>query len=229
MKHHIPCIQPKAVIFDLDGTLLDTAPDIIAACNATLEHYGFDHIDEELARSKITAGMRELLRLAIPQNKQDQNMIEGEMRDYFAKYYTDNINVFTKPFEGMEQLLTDLEKAGIKVAIVTNKYFDMAQKVLSKYGFYQNLSLILGCDSVSNYKPHPEPILHTLEHLNIGPYDAVYVGDHLNDIMAANRAKVHSAVAMWGYGPKECGNPNEWHAHFILNSVDELRQLCLKD
>lgn len=228
MKQLIPCIQPKAVIFDLDGTLLDTAPDIIAACNATLKHFGYDTISEELARSKITAGMRELLRLAIPVEKQDQNMIEGEMRDYFANYYTENINVFTKPFEGMEQLLTDLENNEIKVAVVTNKYIDMAEKLLSQYSFYPKLSLILGCDSVSNYKPHPEPILHTLDHLGIGPYDALYVGDHINDIMAANRAKVHSAAALWGYGPAECGDPATWHAHYILKTVEELRQLCLK-
>ena len=228
MSHHIPCINPKAVIFDLDGTLLDTAPDIIAACNATLEHFGYQPIDNELAHSKMTAGMRELLKLGIPQCEHDSADIAGAMRSYFAQYYLDHINVHTKAFEGIEALLDDLKAANIKVAVVTNKYYDMAQKLLSQYPFYKDLALILGCDSIANSKPHPEPILKTLSHLNIGPYDAVYVGDHLNDIMAANRAKTHSAVALWGYGARECGDPNTWYAHFLLNSVADLRALCLK-
>ena len=229
MASTIPCLQPKAVIFDLDGTLLDTAPDIIAACNATLEHLGYQPISFELAKTKLTAGMRELMKLGIPQSEHDKADIAGVMRTYFANYYLEHINDLTKPFAGMEELLVDLEKANIKVAVVTNKYEEMSQKLLKQYKFFPQLSLILGCDSVKNSKPHPEPILQTLKHLNVGAFDAVYVGDHLNDIMAANRAKVHSAIALWGYGPEECGNPENWHAHFMLKDVTDLRALCLKD
>lgn len=224
----IPCINPKAVIFDLDGTLLDTAPDIIAACNATLKHFGYTPLDETIAYSKMTAGMRELLKLAIPESEHESADIAGVMRSYFAQYYLDNINVYTHAFAGMEELLKELKQKRIKLAVVTNKYFDMAQKLLSQYPFYQDLELILGCDSITNSKPHPEPILKTLERLQVAPFDALYVGDHLNDIIAANRAKTHSAVALWGYGAKECGDPKEWYANYLLSSVNDLRSLCLK-
>lgn len=229
MATHIPCIRPKAVIFDLDGTLLDTAPDIIAACNATLEHFGYQSIDNQLAHSKMTAGMRELLKLGIPVSEHESADISGAMRSYFAQYYLDHINVYTKPYEGIIELIEDLKSSGIKVAVVTNKYYDMAQKLLSQYPFYHDISVLLGCDSIENSKPHPEPILKTLATLDIGPYDAVYVGDHLNDIMAANRAKTHSAIALWGYGAQECGDPKTWFAHFLLNDVQDLRALCLKE
>ena len=166
------CIHPQAVIFDLDGTLLDTAPDIIAACNATLEHFGYQAICYELALTQVTSGMRALLKLGVPDPALHEADIEGPMRDYFAQYYLDHINVLTKPFDGMIELLCDLEHAGIKVAVVTNKYENMAQKLLAQYDFYPQLSLILGCDSLEHSKPHPEPILKALEHLGVAPYDA---------------------------------------------------------
>ena len=221
------CIQPQAVIFDLDGTLLDTAPDIIAACNATLTHFKLPPLSEALARTKVTAGMREMLKLGVPDVKAYQDAIEGEMRDYFATYYTEHINVYTHPFPGIIELLQDLEKAQIKVAIVTNKYEHMAQELLQKYPFYEQLALILGCDSVTHSKPHPEPILKTLEHLQIQASQAIYVGDHLNDMLASNAAHTISAAALWGYGGNECGHPSSWHAQYLLPNVAALRALCL--
>lgn len=226
-QHQLPCIHPRAVIFDLDGTLLDTAPDIIGACNATLEHYGFAPLSMEQGLSKVTAGMRTLLRLGIPSEQQAQLDIDGEMRSYFAQYYLDHICEQTKPFTGMLELLDDLNQAGIKLAVVTNKYEDMTHKLLKNFAFYKDLQMILGCDSITNSKPHPEPILKTMEALKVEPYDTLYVGDHQNDIMAANRAKARSAVALWGYGPRECGDPKDWHAHYLLPDIAALRLLTL--
>lgn len=226
-RQGIPCIHPKAVIFDLDGTLLNTAPDIIEACNATLKHYGFAPISLELGLSKVTAGMRTLLRLGIPEEKQAQIDIDGKMRDYFAQYYLDHICEQTKPFDGILELLHDLHQAGVKLAVVTNKYENMTYKLLKNFAFYSDLQVILGCDSIIHSKPHPEPILKTIEALQIDPFDTLYVGDHLNDIKSANQAKTRSAIALWGYGIKECGDPESWHAHFMLPSVKDLRTLTL--
>lgn len=223
----IPHINVKAVLFDLDGTLLDTAPDLIAACNHTLEHFGFAAVDEAIVRTKVTSGMREMMKLGVPQDKWQSADIEGVMRDYFAQYYINHICDYTEPFPGMLQLLDDLHQADIKLAVITNKYENMALKLLSKFAFAKNLAIVLGCDSLKNYKPHPEPILKTLEHLKLAPFEAVYVGDHLNDIQAANRAKTSSAAALWGYGGKECGDPETWHAKYLLRDVPELRQLVL--
>ncbi len=223
----LPCLHPQAVIFDLDGTLLDTAPDIIAACNATLEHFGYQPISEALARTKVTAGMREMLKLGVPVAEHASADIEGVMRSYFAQYYVEHICVYTKPFAGITDLLDDLKRQQVKLAIVTNKYEHMAQELLQRFAFYPDLEVILGCDSITHSKPHPEPILKTMEQLSVQPYETVYVGDHLNDIMAANRAKVISAAALWGYGGNECGKPESWHAAYLLPDVAALRQLTL--
>lgn len=171
--------------------------------------------------------MRTLLRLGIPEEKQAQLDIDGEMRDYFAQYYLDHICEQTKPFEGILELLYDLHQAGIKLAVVTNKYENMTHKLLKNFAFYPDLQVILGCDSITHGKPHPEPILKTIEALQVEPFDTLYVGDHLNDIKSANQAKTRSAIALWGYGIKECGDPESWHAHFMLPAVKDLRTLTL--
>lgn len=223
----VPHINVKAVLFDLDGTLLDTAPDLVAACNQTLEHFGFKAVEESLVLTKVTSGMREMMKLGVPQSQWESADIEGTMRSYFAQYYLDHICDKTEPFPGMLQLLDDLHASHIKLAVITNKYENMALKLLSKFDFSQNLELILGCDSLTHSKPHPEPILKALEHLHIAPFEALYVGDHLNDIKAANCAKTFSAAALWGYGGNECGAPDTWHAKYLLADPHALRQLVL--
>ena len=90
----------KAVLFDLDGTLLDTARDIMQACNYTLEKFGFSKLDESILRTKITAGMREMMKLSVPKDKWDSAGVETVMRDCFANYYTEHINDRTVPFDG---------------------------------------------------------------------------------------------------------------------------------
>lgn len=223
----MPYLNIKAVIFDLDGTLLDTAADLVASNNATLQHFGFQPITEDLARTKVTSGMREMLKLGVPQDQWESAGVETTMRDYFYHYYLDHICDYTQPFQGMLKLLDDLKQANIKIAVVTNKYEDMTHKLLKKFPFYNDISLILGCDSLSHSKPHPEPILKTLDVFELAPFEAIYVGDHLNDIKAANQAKTHSAIALWGYGTKECGNPQTWHANFMLEDVAQLHKLVL--
>lgn len=221
--------QIKAVIFDLDGTLLNTAPDIIGACNATLSHFKYPTISEELAYTKVTAGMREMLKLGVPEAQWHTADIEGKMRDYFANYYTEHICDRTYAYEGIEELLADYVKRNIKFAVVTNKYYAMAVKLLKNFKFNDDISLILGCDSVVNAKPHPEPILKALDTLNVMPENALYVGDHLNDIKAANAAKTISAVALWGYGGNEVGDPATWQAKYLLKNVNELRALTISN
>ena len=157
----------KAVIFDLDGTLLDTAKDIMAACNYTLKKYGYAPLDEALLRTKVTAGMREMLKLGVKKELWETSGIETFMRDCFANYYKEHIADTTIPFNGIENLIKTLHSHGIKTAVVTNKYKDMADKVLSKFEFCKNFELVLGCDSLTHSKPHPEPILTAMQKLQV--------------------------------------------------------------
>lgn len=212
----------KAVLFDLDGTLLDTARDIMQACNYTLEKFGFSKLDESILRTKITAGMREMMKLSVPKDKWDSAGVETVMRDCFANYYTEHINDRTVPFDGINELMAKLENKGIKTAVITNKYEAMAKKLLSKYDFSKNLTLVLGCDSLSHSKPHPEPILKTLEKMGLSSDQAVYIGDHKNDITASNAANTDSIAALWGYGTNECDDVSNWGATYIAKDVKDI-------
>ena len=215
----------KAVLFDLDGTLLDTAPDLIAACNYTLNQFNYNSISESVIRTKVTAGMREMLKLGVPQGEWQIADIDGKMRDCFAKYYTEHICDRTVPFEGIPELIQQCHDNNIKTAVITNKYYNMARKVLSKFDFSKNLSLILGCDSIKNAKPHPEPILKALEMLKLSPNESLYVGDHHNDIKSANAAKTDSVAVTWGYGQNECSNIDFWGAKYKAVNIDQLKQI----
>lgn len=212
-----------AVFFDLDGTLMDTAPDIIAACNYTLKKYNLKEQEYEKLLKVVTAGMREMLYHSIPKDIVHNYDVEHEMRECFASYYVDNINTYTKPFKGIESLCKKLHDNDIKVAIITNKYIDMANKLMSKFDFAKNIELILGCDSCTHYKPHPEPILKAMEHFKVNSDRTIYVGDHLNDIKAANAANCTSCTALWGYGINECIDVNLWNADLMAKDVDELQ------
>ena len=217
----------KAVLFDLDGTLLDTAKDIMGACNHTLEKYGYKALSEDLLRTKVTAGMREMLKLGVPQDKWDEAGIETFMRDEFSNYYSEHIADKTVPFECIEELVTALKNNGIKTGVITNKYLKHAMRVLDNFGFCKLFDLVLGCDSLTHSKPHPEPILKALEMLKVNAQETIYIGDHLNDITAANAAHVDSAIAMWGYGMNECKDVNLWGATYKTFNVKELSKLIL--
>lgn len=215
----------KAILFDLDGTLLDTAPDIMNACNHTLIKYGYNKLDEKVLRTKVTAGMREMLKLGVPLDLQNTVGIETFMRDEFASFYKAHICDCTRAFDGIPELMDELTENSIKTAVITNKYYDMAKKVLSKFPFSKNFSLILGCDSLTHSKPHPEPILKALESLKVSPEDALYVGDHLNDIKAAVAAGCDSAAVLWGYGTNECIDIKLWDATYCVKDVNELKKI----
>lgn len=214
-----------ALLFDLDGTLLDTAPDLIAACNATLQHYGLRPLPDSLVRTKVTSGMRAMLKLGIADEDLDKYDIEGAMRDYFAKYYLEYIDVYTKPFPGIADLCDKALQQGLKLAVITNKYENMTLKLLKKAALDSLFEVILGCDSTPYAKPDPRPLKIALERLKIGRDRALYIGDHLNDIKAAKAACVKVAAAAWGYGGLECSPMESWGAEFMVHNADELEKL----
>ena len=197
----------------------------MSACNYTLAKFGFNELDEEVLRTKVTAGMREMMKLSVPEEQWESAGVETVMRDCFANYYTEHICDKTVPFEGISELIEKLHEKGIKTAVVTNKYYNMAVKVLSKFKKKKKFELILGCDSLTHSKPHPEPILKACSLLDVSPNESLYVGDHLNDILAANAAQCDSVIALWGYGMKECPDINTWNAKFRAKDVTELQRL----
>lgn len=217
------------VIFDLDGTILNTAPDIINACNHTLEKFGYKSVSDEILMSKITSGMTIMLIHAINSQggKYDENELRGKFRDEFAKFYTENINVYTKTFDGIQELIDSFYKHHIKMAIVTNKYEAMAKKLIANYKFSKQIDLILGCDSCPLSKPDPMPILMAIEKCKMQRDKTIYIGDHLNDILASKNAHISSALALWGYGKNEVDDYQSWGADYLCEKVDDFKRIIL--
>ncbi|MBO8415535.1 MAG: HAD-IA family hydrolase [Proteobacteria bacterium] len=224
----LPAPAFHAVLFDLDGTLLDTAPDLINACNATLEDFGYQKVKREQLLGQVTAGMRAMLSAAIPPRLQDPQLIAGPMRDYFASYYTSHICVDTKPFAGMDDLILKLHEHGVKTAVVTNKYYSMAVKLLEAFPFRKGIDAIVGGDSCEYAKPHPQPLCHACEVLQVKPEHTLYVGDHLNDVMAAKRAGIENCCVTWGYGALECGDPHAWNSDHYADAPLDLDALIFR-
>ena len=194
----------QAVLFDLDGTLLDTAADLVAACTHTLRRHGIEHCDEGRIRGVLTAGMRRMLLSCIPEAERGRHDLEA-MRAEFARRYTAHINEHTRPFEGIPELLSALVARGLVTGVITSKLEYMARQLLEQYPFYPQLAIVLGGDSVARSKPDPLPLTTAMDRLGVTAAATVYVGDHRNDLLCANRAGAIAACARWGYGSRECG------------------------
>ena len=193
----------KAVLFDLDGTLFDTAPDIIASCNRTLNAFGLKSLDEDVLRPKVGQGMRAMLRLALPSDRWREAEAGSPMYKFFSESYTENCAQLTRPFTGIEPLINKLHSFDIHLGIISNKYQKMISELFESFTFTKQFEVILGGDSCAHSKPHPEPILTALSKLNIAPADALYVGDAITDIQAAKNAGCSSCAVKWGYARYE--------------------------
>ena len=212
----------KAVLFDLDGTLFDTAPDIMAACNKTLSYFGFSTLDESILRHKVADGMRAMMRLGVPASRWKETEPNTPMYNMFAQSYTQNCANLTIPFDGIEELIMSLHQSGIKLAVISNKYQNMINALFSNFPFTKAFEMVLGGDSCAHSKPHPEPILTALDKLKVIPADALYVGDFITDIQASKNAGCASCAVKWGYGQYDGDDIAKWGADFIANTPQDI-------
>ena len=212
----------KGVFFDLDGTLADTAPDLVAAANLLRVARGLSPLPYEVLRPTASAGARGLIQGAFGYDNQHPQF--EELRDEFLANYEKNICVHSKLFDGMDDLLLDLEKSLIVWGIVTNKIERFTHPLLKIMGLHQRSTAIVGGDTTPYSKPHPAPILKAAEICNINPSDCLYVGDDLRDIEAGRAAGMKTVAAAYGYCG--CDEPvNAWGADFIIHHPSELRSI----
>jgi len=204
----------SAVLFDLDGTLLDTALDLHAATNFVLAAHDFEPISIEQAKAITSDGATALLKAGFGQSFDDYD--PEVLRQALLDYYHHNISVFTRPFDGIIELISFLDTANIPWGIITNKPADLTQQLLMQQSDLDSCSIVLGADSLPEKKPHPMPLLHAAKVLNVDPSQCLYVGDHDRDIEAGRRAKMTTVSVAWGYfGPDE--DPLDWQAdHHVL-------------
>ncbi len=204
-----------AVLFDLDGTLADTAPDMARTVNVMLENRGRPPVALAIVRPHVSKGARGMIAAAFGIGTDDPKF-KG-MREEFLGIYADNLCIESRLFPGVGQLLDRLEAEGITWGVVTNKAERLARPVLDGLGIGARAGVIVGGDTCARAKPFADPLLHASEKLGIAPVRSLYVGDAERDVQAARAAGMKVVVAGYGYlgdGPP----PSAWGADAILDS-----------
>ncbi|MEA3455118.1 MAG: phosphoglycolate phosphatase [Campylobacterota bacterium] len=193
----------KVIIFDLDGTLIDSAPDLAVAVNYMLEALNRAAFSEEVIRYWVGNGAQVLVKRALSgQSDIDENLdpvLFERALDIFLTFYAQNLAVETLLYPNVSTTLNTLKEAGYRLAIVTNKPFDFIEPILTGLGLNGLFELYLGGDSLVQKKPDPMPLLHVCHKLGVSAEQCVMVGDSKNDIVAASAANMQSIGVSYGY------------------------------
>ena len=219
---NLPSSPYHGVFFDLDGTLADTAPDLVAATNKLLLARNLSAKPYELLRPYASAGARGLLEGAFGISPDHPDFIS--LRDEFYVNYEQAILVDSKLFDGMNDLLEQMEKANLPWGIVTNKSERFTNPLTDLMGLRHRAVSTVSGDTTPHSKPHPEPILHAARIANIDPTKSIYVGDDIRDVIAGKAAGMLTVAAAYGYcGCKE--PPEAWGADYIIHNPLDLLQI----
>lgn len=209
---------PKAVLFDLDGTLLDSAPDMLAALNVMRAARGDAPMPLSQLRPHVSRGGQAMLAAAFPQVPADER--SGWLQE-FLDHYQSELGRHSGPFDGIEAMLAQLEAAGSVWGIVTNKPEYLAQLLMPLLGWESRCAVLIGGDTLPKRKPDPLQLLVAAERIGVAPSDCVYVGDDERDIIAARAAGMPSVVALWGYRLAE-DDPQAWQGDRLIEQPDTL-------
>ncbi|HID45925.1 MAG TPA: HAD family hydrolase [Chromatiaceae bacterium] len=217
MTSSIDCL-----LFDLDGTLADTAPDLAHALNLTLAHFGRQPLPFEKIRPVVSHGGIALIRRGFDIQPEDEGF--EERRLYLLDVYLQNICRHTRLFPGMEQVLDTLRKKDIPWGIVTNKPAWLTDPLMDALPMPYSTEVIISGDTCEHNKPHPQPLLCASERLKTPPPRCLYVGDAQRDIEAGKAAGMATACALFGY-IQEQDHPEDWQADFTLEQPQDLLAL----
>ncbi len=215
-------MELKAVLLDLDGTLVDTAPDMVGALNRLLTKHDRPLADIDAAGKIVSNGGRALVLHGFGSDTPDSKV--DELVQEFLTIYKQHVCDDSKLYDGMLDVLEYCEVNKLRWGVITNKPIELAKDVLQGLGLLERCSILLGGDSLPVKKPDPVPMLHSCMVLNLAPSQCLYVGDHLRDIEAGNAAGMDSATALWGY-IAETESPDEWNAKYMVRHPSGLLNL----
>ncbi len=218
-----PPHQIQACLFDLDGTLADTAPDLAAALNHVRAQHGFDALPLEVLRPMASHGARGLLAVGMHITADDP--LYPALKDAFLARYLAAIRVHTTLFDGVSALIEHLHKAAIPWGIVTNKLSTYTNPLVAQLPWPHPPGCIVSGDTAALPKPAPDPLLYAARRLQVAPEHCIYVGDDLRDMQAAHAAGMRAIAAAYGY----CGHtePKNWDADAIIRHPLDLLTIGL--
>ena len=208
-------VSVRTVLFDLDGTLADTLPDLAFALNSALEAEGLQPLSEDAIRPLITEGGRVMVDMAVGERRDDKT--KERMRQVFLETYRENLANETRLFPEMEKVLDTLDERGIPWGIVTNKLAAFTDPLIRALGIDGRARCVVSGDTTSHAKPHPEPMFYACRAAGSSPAECVYLGDAEKDVLAGRRAGMRTLVALYGYLPKDA-DPHGWGASGVVDS-----------
>ena len=208
----------RGVLLDLDGTLLDTAPDMAAALNRLRGEEGTPPLEFDAIRPHVSHGAAALVRLGFP--AADDQLFET-LRQRFIDVYAAQIANETRLFPGFETVLQTIESRGLPWGVVTNKQTSLTCALLAQLNLAHRAACVVCGDTVSQRKPHPAPLLHAANLLGLEPQSCIYVGDAERDVQAGRAAGMRTVIALFGYlGAHD--RPDEWCADGLISEPVEL-------
>jgi 2-phosphoglycolate phosphatase len=216
--------QTQAIFFDLDGTLVDSAPDMIGSLQDLQRAHNVEPVPYELGRSHVSNGAMGLLALAFPD---EYITLESPLFCEFIDLYKERVCDETTVFPGLEALLDELDAEEIPWGVVTNKPAHLSGPIMAELGLAERSAATVSGDTLPYRKPDPAPILHACQLADVEPDECIYVGDALRDIEAGENAGMATIAAAYGY-IVEADNPRDWGANEIVGDPHELAQMLLK-
>lgn len=209
----------RTVLFDLDGTLVDTAPDLAYALNTVLQEQGRPALPYASIRPQASHGAKALIALGFDLASEDPAF--EALRQRLLEIYAANLTRQTRLFAGMEELLQTLPQMGMNWGVVTNKPGFLTEPLLQQLGLSSSAACIISGDSTTRRKPDPQPLLHACELIGSNPAQCVYIGDAERDIEAGKQAGMKTLVALFGYIQSE-DRPEHWGADASIAQVQDI-------
>lgn len=220
-----PAAAVAAVLFDLDGTLVDTAPDLIGTLQALRSRRGLSPLPEPSLRHQASRGALGLLEAGFA----DQPGLDWQaLRPEFLEHYANNLWVRSRPFAGIEAVLDGLADAGLVTAVVTNKPGFLTEPLLQAAGWSQRFACVISGDTVARSKPAPDPVLAACHRVGRDPGQCLFVGDDERDVTAGRAAGTLTSVARWGYLPPGLDS-TLWGADWQFEQPEQITSLLLSE
>lgn len=215
----------KLVLFDFDGTLVDSAPDLAASANYIRTLQGLDPLALDTLRPYASMGARGLLKAALDLNT-DHPDYETQ-KHLFLDYYAANSTKHSQLFDGVDTLISQLNEIGVGWGVVTNKALHLTQPIMDYFDLSASSKVLVGGDSTPHIKPHPAPLFLACEKTNIAPENCIYIGDDERDIVAGKAAGMATLVAAYGYCDFDPAITS-WQADSVANHATEILPLVLE-